>query len=405
MQVAVLGAGVTGVACAYYLAARGADVTLIERAAEPAAGASHANGGQLSYSFTDALARPAFLATLPRLLAGRDPGCRVRLPGKPPLAGWALAFLRQCTSARARANTLAVLDLAMRSSLLLKELIEATGIEFAHSGGGKLVLLPPGANLDAARQNAELKRRAGCETSVLSLAEAQSLEPALAGFPGDYAGAVYAPRDEVGDARAFTRSLAAWLAGQAGVDLRCGTAVSGLETQAGRLVAVSTDSGRLPVDAAVVCLGAGTRPFLRKQRLRAPIYPVRGYSLTLPRGTQGPSISVTDLGRRILFCPLDGRMRVSGFADFVGDDTSGDAGRIDELRRLAASVAPAAADWGSAADEAWAGDRPMTPDGRPLIGPTPVDGLWLNSGHGMLGWTLATATGHAVAEAVCAGRD
>ncbi len=400
MQVAVLGAGVAGVTCAYYLASRGVAVTLVERAAEPAAGASFANGGQLSWSFTDALARPALLAALPRVICGRDPAIRLRPFREPPLTAWGLRFLAQCTAARARANTLAVLELALASARLLAELREATGIEFAHAADGKLVLLPPGTPLAEARALADLKRRAGCETAVLGPAEARALEPALASFAADYAGAVHAERDEVGDARAFTRGLAAWLAVRGRVETRYGTTVTGLALERGRLRAVLCDSGELRADAAVVCLGDASRALLRGVGLRAPIYPVRGYSLTLPRGLRAPAISITDPARRILFCPLGGRLRVSGFADFSGGDGRDDDRRIGDLRRAARALAPSAADWTEKDDSPWAGNRPMTPDGRPLTGPTSISGLYLNCGHGMLGWTLAAATGERVARAV-----
>lgn len=403
MHVAVLGAGVAGVTSAYFLAMRGYDVTLVDSAAAPASGTSHANGGQLSYSFTDALARPSFLPKIPGLLLGRDPGIRVRLRSRPPLFRWGLAFLAQCTPRRARDNTVHVLGLALRSAERLREIRERTGIEFAHAGGGKLVLLPGGADLRSFRETADLKRSFGCDTTLLDMREALSLEPALEGFPDRYAAAIYSARDEVGDARAFAANLTNWLAEHRSLQTRFSVTATGFEMHGGRVSAVLTDQGPLTVDAVVVCLGAASPSLLEPFGIRVPVYPVRGYSLTLPRGPRAPGISITDLARRLLFCPLDGRMRISGFADFLGDDRDLDAERIGALKQMAQETAPGAADF-SAADAAdWAGSRPMTPDGRPLTGSTSVRGLYVNCGHGTLGWTLAAATGQDVAEAVMAG--
>lgn len=402
MHVAVLGAGVAGVTSAYFLATQGCDVTLIERASAPAAGTSFANGAQLSYSFTDALARPSFLPTIPGLLFGRDDAIRVSLRARPSLWGWGLRFLAQCTTRRARDNTLFVLQLALRSADHLEHIREQTGIEFSHQRGGKLVLLPEDANLDAARAQAALKARHGCETTLLTLQQAASLEPALAHFEGRYAGAIHSARDEVGDPRAFAAALTAWLCEHRDLRTRFRVTASGLRTDGGRLRSVLTDDGPVNADAVVVCLGSGSPALLRGTAVAAPVYPVRGYSVTLPRAEGSPNISITDVARRVLYCPLGERMRISGFADFLGHDGGRDDERIATLKRIAARIAPSAADYDVADSEPWAGNRPMTPDGRPRTGRTAIPGLFVNFGHGMLGWTLAAATGHDVAQAVLA---
>ncbi|HZW59786.1 MAG TPA: FAD-dependent oxidoreductase [Woeseiaceae bacterium] len=400
MHVAVLGAGIAGVTTAYALAIRGCEVSVIERAHTIAAGASHANGGQLSYSFTDSLAKPSFIPTLPRLLAGRDPGSRVRFPPDAALMGWGLAFLRQCTSARSRDNTIALLKLALRSAVALEETVCRSGVHFAHRKCGKLVLLPAGADLAAARQLRDLKKRHGCDTEILTPREARAVEPALAGFPDRYAAAIHAAGDDVGDARLFAENLGRWLAATHGVRFRLGETVQALSLKHGRVRGARTDRDIVAADATVVCLGAWSVPLLRQARIRAAIYPVRGYSLTLPRGHAAPSVSITDLRRRLLYCPLDGRMRISGYADFVGLESSCDGARLADLLVMARNTAPDAADYTVDASHPWAGARPMTPDGRPLTGNTPRPGLFVNCGHGMLGWTLASATAEDTAEAV-----
>jgi len=403
MHVAVLGAGVAGVTSAWYLATRGCSVTLVDRAEQPAAGASYANGCQLSYSFTDAFAQPSLLPMLPRLLLGRDPAIRVRMVSRPPIAGWGFRFLRECTARRARENTVAALTLALRSASRLAEIRERTGIEFAHRADGKLVLLPEGADLDRARQNVEMKRQHGCATRFLDIDAAAELEPAVGAMRGRYVGAIHAPGDETGDPRAYARQLVDWLRRECSLDCRFGVTAKAVALGKGRVAGVESSAGLLPADAVVVCLGAESRDFLATAGLKVAIYPVRGYSLTLPAGSRAPALSVTDPGRRLLFCPLAGRLRISGFADFLGYASRDDSRRLALLGEKAREVAPDAADYDAPEPEPWAGNRPLTPDGRPLVGATRIPGLYLNCGHGALGWTLAAATGHDVARAVAEG--
>lgn len=400
MRVVVLGAGVAGATSAYYLAARGYDVTVIEREAEAARGTTFANGGQLSYSFTDALARPSFIPTLPGLLLGRDPAIRIRPWNRPYLLPWSLRFLSQCTTRRARENTLAVLSLALRSRERLADIREQTRVQFTYAGKGKLVLLPSATDLATVRAGIRMKREHGCETELLDMPAATALEPALDGFTDQYAAAIYSAADEVGDARLFTQGILDWLVREKGVDVRYGTCAARIDSRGGRFRSVETGNDSFTGDALVVALGHESDTILRTAGLHVPIYPVRGYSMTLPRGTQAPAISITDTRRRVLWCPLGDSMRVSGFADFVGDSSALDSERQALLGAVAEAIAPQAADYAAESRAPWAGSRPMTPDGRPLTGPTRTPGIFVNCGHGMLGWTLAAATGDDVAAAV-----
>lgn len=401
MRVAVLGAGVVGVATAWYLARAGHAVTVIDQGASVASGASHANGAQLSYSFTDALARPAFLRELPALLAGRDPAVRLRSrPSRENLL-WAAAFLRQCTTRRASANTVALLQLALRSAALLDELTRCVPLSFSFARSGKLVLVAAD-ELDAAGRSVRLKRRSGCAIELLSPAAAGRIEPALEAMAADYAAAVWSANDHVADARAFTGQLASWLEEQGLAEFRMGEAVTGIVQADGRLRAVVTSRGEYAPDAAVVCLGTGTAALLRPLGVVVPVRPVRGYSVTLPAGERAPTVSISDPGHRIVFSRLGEQVRIAGFADFVDFDARGDARRIEAMVDVARRVAPEAADYDASDWRGWGGFRPMTPDGRPRVGPTRVRGLFLNAGHGMLGWTLACATAHDVAAAVSA---
>ena len=398
MHVAVLGAGVVGVTTAYYLAERGHSVSLIDRSETVANATSFANGAQLSYSYTDSLARPEFLPRIPSLVLGLDPAVRVRLLSGAGLYTWGLKFLAQCTHGKAKSNTLAVLELALRSAELLDALQSAVGLEFSYRRAGKLVLLTHESELAGAKERARWKRNAGCETRVVSYSEALGLEPTLAAMEQSYAGAIYSPHDEVGDARQFAAGLTDWLVTHRAVNARLGETVLDLVTEGGALQAIRTDRGQLSVDAAVVCLGPWSSALLRPSGVRVPIYPVRGYSVTLPHGPDTPRTSITDLAHRIVFSNLPQGVRIAGFADFVGEDHRSDGQRLEKLLETARRVAPQAADYSSPERNGWAGSRPVTPDSRPIVGPTATDGLYLNVGHGVLGWTLACATASDVAQ-------
>jgi D-amino-acid dehydrogenase len=364
MHVVVLGAGVVGVTTAYYLTERGHTVTVVDQAGEVASGASGGNGGQLSYSFTDAMASPALLAKLPRVISGLDPAFCVRPPIDTLPVRWGLDFLSQCTSQRARSNTLAVLQMAMRSSSLMAELRSQVP---------------------------------GCDVQVITPEQATEIEPALAFIKTPFAGAVYSENDEVGDVLSFTSQLGQWLTGNRNTEFQFNTTIHRIITEGGKLHAVETSNGTLKPDAVVVCLGAWSDQVLKPLGIRANIYPVRGYSVTLPAGEKSNSVSITDLGSKMVYSRLGDQIRIAGFADFIGFKTDRDEDRQRELLDAARNFAPDIADFDVSSVNEWGGYRPMTPNSRPLVGPTPVEGLYLNTGHGMLGWTLACVSGHDLA--------
>lgn len=398
MHVVVLGAGVVGVTTAYFLSQLGCDVTVVDRAGEAGGGATFGNAGQLSYSFTDALAKPGFVAHLPGMILGRDQGSKVRL--SPELVNWGLRFLRQCTSRRARHNTLSVLKLAMRSAGLIAEIRRQAPFEFHYRPAGKLVLLSSTEELDAARASSELKKRNGCNASVLSRDEAIAVEPALGNMSDEFIAAVYSQSDEVADSQLFTAGLKDWLEAERGVAFRLSAEARTLLLHGGRAQGIVVGDERLEADAVVVCLGAWSRDILRSAGIDPHIVPARGYSITLPPGPSAPEVSITALRHKMVFSRLNGFVRIAGFVDFTGFDTSADEERTRLLQQTAERYAPYAADYDS--DEAvfWGGFRPMTPSGRPQVGQTNVPGLYVNIGHGMLGWTLACATGYDAAQAV-----
>lgn len=401
-DVIVIGGGIIGVTSAYWLASHGMAVTLLESAPELAAGASHANGAQLSYSYSDALGSPALLAQLAGLLLGRDPAFRVRPSLRPAFIAWGLRFLRECGAGRSRANTVHVLELALRSRTIINEVREREGIEFDYRPSGKLHLFYDTEALARARTVVDLKNAYGCRQEVLDAAAARACEPALAQLPQPLAGAVYSPLDEAGDACAFARTLGRRAAERYGVRIRTGVTVTALLSGNGRIRALRTSEGDMEAGHVVLSTGPQSARLAATARLRLPIVPMRGYSLTLPARPEAPSVSITDTARKIVFCRLGERLRIAGMADVGWSRPEPPAARIDALRSAARAVFPDAADY-DAPGAPWAGLRPMTPDSRPLIGATAFPNLWLNCGHGMLGWTLACGSAERLLQAMAAG--
>lgn len=399
MRAIVLGAGVVGVTTAYYLSRQGYQVTVVDRASDVASATSHANGAQLSYGFADALATPAFARTIPALLAGRNFATRIRVT--PQLIPWGLRFLGQCTSKRARATSVLMLKMARKSAELMSELRQQVDIDFSFRAAGKIVLLSTDDELRSAERDTTFKCGLGFDMQILSRAEAESVEPAIASYQGTVKAAVFSKSDDVADAYRFSVGLREHLEQQGGVTFRLETAVGKLLQSDGRVAGVSLDGNDdefLPGDIIVVCLGAWSGSILKPLGIDPHIYPVRGYSVTLPAGDDAPSASLTSLTNRFVFSRLNGSMRIAGFTDFDGFHARNDAGRVATLLGAARRLAPRFARYDCEDKKAWGGFRPMTSSGMPLVGPSKIPGLYLNTGHGMLGWTLACATAYDVAE-------
>jgi D-amino-acid dehydrogenase len=400
MHIAVLGAGVVGVTTAYFLAQAGHDVTIVDQSTGVARECSLANGAQLSYSYTEVMASPSFLLRLPGLVAGTDAAIRFRPPINADLIRWGLAFLGQCTRSSAAANTRANLEMAVRSAQLLRDLRNELRADFHYREAGKLILLGTRREVDDARRACEVKAALGVRANVISMEEATDIEPAIHAMPGPYAGAVHSPGDDVGDSREFSELLAQRLEQQHGARFVFDTTITGLIRERGAILGVQTASGDIEADAVVVCLGAWSPALLRKVGVRLLVTPARGYSLTLPPGRTMPTASVTDFGRRFVITRLGEKARIAGYADFVGFSTKRDDARLQRLLATVQAAAPEAADYGHADNHAWGGYRPLTPNGRPIVGPTRLDGLFVNTGHGTLGWTLAFASAERLVDAM-----
>lgn len=396
--VIVVGAGVVGVATAYALARRGAVVTLVDREAEPGRGTSFANGAQLSYLYTDALANPGLLKRVPGLLLGLEPAFRLQPSLDPGYLWWLLRFLRNATPARFRAHTLAGLQLGLESRAAMAALLATHPMNFGHAVSGKLHVHASATSLAGAAQLVALKRGHGAEQELLSPAEACAVEPALHGRAGSFAGAVYSPADAVGDPFRFCIELLAVLVRAYGVTARLGVAVDAVELTPWQTQVRLRGGETLAADHVVVCAGAESGRLLARHGLRTALQPMKGYSFTAPRGAGCPKVSITDVERKLVFCELEGSLRVAGLAELGNVDRAIVPSRLEYLVATAREALPMAADY-SQAGQGWAGLRPMTPSSLPLVLQL-QPGLAVNIGHGMLGWTFAMGSAERLASVI-----
>lgn len=390
-SVCVVGAGVVGVSTALALAERGYHVILIDDRDEVAGGASARNGGQLSYSFVDALGSPRLLPNLPKYAAGLDEAFRLNPLGMIKNVGWIVSFLRNCTQSRFEANTLAILCLASWSSDVMTEWRKAYDLAFHYRKAGKLVLVGSDEGLAQQRPVLALKQLLGTNQQLVSSEKALELEPALQSFQGNIAGAVYSPDDAVGDAQVFSRQLAAVLGTRYGADVKLSTRVEGVDMNGDQVVALHTSAGRIAADAFVFCAGMGTRNIAELWGEKLPLMPMAGYSLTYTASANAPDVSLTDSASKTVICRLNDTVRFAGLADLGEYGTVPVAARVESLKKTLNTRFGAMSE-GSDDAEIWMGHRPMTPDCRPIVAPAQVRGVFLNCGHGMLGWTLAAGS-------------
>ncbi len=404
MKVLILGAGVAGVTAAWHFWRDGHDVIVLERNPGVALETSFANGGQLSYSYVAPLASPSVIPKIPPWLLRRDSPLRFKPELDPDQWRWCLAFLAACNRTTADLTTERLLRLAFYSRDLMRALMAQHPLDFDYVQNGKLVVHTERESFESARRLMDFQRSLGCEQAALDPTECVALEPALAGMSARIAGAIHTPSEDAGDCYKFCNELKRLMSGGPNpVAFRFAIGVDRLLAARGRLMGAETNAGVFEADAYVLSLGTSTPYLLKPLGIRAPIYPLKGYSLTLPVADErkAPRISVTDYKRKVVYATIGGELRVAGMADLSGRQARIDVERVDQLVSEVQAAFPGASDYREV--NPWCGMRPATPKGTPVLGATPYANLWLNSGHGALGFTLGLATGKVVADLV-AGR-
>lgn len=398
----VLGAGVTGIATAWYLQKAGHQVTVIDWREGPGLETSYANGGQISVSHAEPWAHPRAPLQLLRWLGREDAPLLFRLRADWAQWRWGLAFLRQCTPGHWRDNIRQLVALGAYSRTALRELRAETGIQYDQLTRGILHFHTSAASWRAAQRAAQVMRDAGCTLEAKTAEECVHIEPALAALRGRIAGGTFSPADESGDAHRFTCELAALCAAR-GVAFRYGTVIEavvpGREQRIAGVRVRNADgtTERLEADAHVACLGVYSAPLLRPLGVHLRIYPVKGYSVTLPLldPRRAYTVSLTDDEHKLVFSRLGERLRIAGTAEFAGYDTALHPARCAAILRRIDELFPGAGD--TARPQLWAGLRPATPSNVPYIGGTRHANLYLNTGHGTLGWTQACGAAAALA--------
>ena len=403
MKVLVLGAGVIGVTAAYELAGAGHEVTVVDRQSGPALETSFANAGEVSPGYSAPWAGPGVPLKAIKWLAMHHRPLVIRPTLDLAFIRWSLATLRNCTTARYEINKSRMVRLAEYSRDCLKALRAATGIAYDERTQGTLQLFRTQKQFDGSASDVAVLKASGVAFELLDRAGCIRHEPALARVAEKFVGGLLLPGDETGDCFKFTQALAA-LAADRGVAFRFGTTIRSLVRSGDRVSGVATDAGTLDADAYLVALGSHSPLLLRPLGVRIPVYPVKGYSITLPIIDSGraPESTVMDETHKVAVTRLGDRIRVGGTAELAGYSLKLHEARRQTLGHVVTDLFPGGGDLARA--EFWCGLRPMTPDGTPIIGATPIENLFLATGHGTLGWTMAAGTGRVLAD-VISGRS
>jgi D-amino-acid dehydrogenase len=404
MRVIVLGAGVVGTASAWYLARAGHEVTVVERQGAAGLETSFANGGQISVSHAEPWANPDAPGKIWEWLGREDAPLLFRLRGDARQWAWGLRFLVECLPFRTRDNIRQILALALYSRAQLQLLRRDTGIQYDQLTRGILHFYTDEEEFERAVEQATLMRQYGCERDIKTAAECIAIEPALRHAAERIVGGTYTATDESGDARKFTEGLAQLAAAQ-GVRFLYGRSIKRLEAERRRIMSVvlaDAEGGddRISADAYVVALGSYSPLVLRSVGISIPVYPLKGYSITVPleAGDEAPTVSLTDDSHKLVFSRLGERLRVAGTAELNGYNTDVNDVRCEAIVRRTFDLFPSAGHPERA--EFWTGLRPATPSNVPVVGRTRYANLFLNTGHGTLGWTMACGSGRAIADIV-----
>lgn len=396
MKILVLGSGLLGITTAYELGKRGFQVTVIDRQGLPAAETSFANGGQLSYSHAEPWASASLLPKLPKWLIHPDSPLVFRPRADKEMIKWGLKFLRNCTSFRADTNTVNLLRLGLYSKKCMHVIMNNETLDFDYSDKGILHIYGTQAELEHGKRQVEFQAKFGGDEKILTREQVLTLEPTLANSSQVIFGGIHAHHDESGDAHSFCNQLAKIATEKYGVKFEYGISVNDIKTEGKQITAIATDKGDMQADGYVMALGSYSPVYLQKIGIRVPIYPMKGYSITIMADESCPNLSLTDGTHKIVYSRLGKRLRVAGTAEFAGYDHSINEERITPIVNAAKTLLPKT-NWNQEISK-WACLRPSTPDGPPIIGGTPYKNLLLNTGHGTLGWTQAAGSATLLAD-------
>ncbi|MCD9120000.1 D-amino acid dehydrogenase [Cupriavidus sp. UGS-1] len=398
MRVLVLGSGVIGVTSAWYLARAGHQVTVIDREAAPALGTSFANAGQISPGYASPWAAPGVPLKAIKWMFQQHAPLSIRPDGTLFQLQWMWQMLMNCSADRYAVNKERMVRLAEYSRDCIRALRAETGIAYEGRQQGTLQVFRTDEQLEGAAKDIAVLEEAGVPYQLLSREDLAASEPALAAVSHKLTGGLRLPNDETGDCQLFTQRLAAMAEGL-GVQFLYNRSIDSLMTQGTAVTGAIVGGEPIFADAVVVALGSWSTPFI-KDFVRIPVYPLKGFSITVPMtdAARSPVSTVLDETYKVAITRFDDRIRVGGMAQIVGYDRSLDPAKRRTLEHVVTDLFPGAGDVARASF--WTGLRPMTPDGTPIVGPTPVKGLWLNTGHGTLGWTMACGSGKLLADLV-----
>ncbi|MCH9000416.1 MAG: D-amino acid dehydrogenase, partial [Proteobacteria bacterium] len=399
MKILVMGAGVIGVTTAYELLKDGHEVAVVESHESAGEETSAGNAGLIAPGHAYAWSSPAAPGILLKSLFRADQALRFRLRPDPRLWAWSFKFLRQCTAERARVNTLRKHALCVYSQDQLHRVVAETGVEYDAQDGGLLYLYRDPAGFEQAAVKAEILSGDGQEMEVIDVARAIQIDPALAPARDKLAGAIFCPTDESGDSRLFTRGLAAACEGLGG-RFHYGTTIRRITLAGDRVEKVVTDRGDLAAEAYVLALGCNSPILARPLGVKLPIYPIKGYSVTVPAapGDLAPRIGGVDEDNLVAYARLGARLRITATAEFAGYDLSHQPSDFRHMLAAVQDLIPEGGDFDKPSYRACL--RPMTPEGTPIFGLGRQTNLYFNSGHGHMGWTMACGAARIAADLV-----
>ncbi len=402
MRVLILGSGLAGVTAAYYLRKHGCDVVVVDRAAGPGRETSFANGSMITPSLADPWNAPGVLRVLLRSLGREDSAILLRAAAVPSLLGWGIAFIRNSAAAHFQRNYLNNVRLVHYSQWTMRDLLQAYPLSFEHVYDGTMKIFRDAAAFDYGVKIAHWLKQVGVEHRALDPAGVLEIEPALASVIDNVVGGIGYPGDETGNARLFCEEMRRVCA-DLGVQFRFAESVVEITRARKRITGMRTAKEVLTADAYLLAAGSFSSVWAQQLGFRLPVRPAKGYSITVPMDglPERPRVPIVDDSLHAALVPVGDTLRIAGTAEFAGHDLTLNPRRIANLRSLFERVYPRLAEATRDADvQPWCGLRPLTPDGMPIVGRTPLENLFVNTGHGPLGWSMACGSGKAVADII-----